>query len=273
MTSILKATASQEDSGISAFVQSAKLEFQASLQLLAERAAFVTGASGAAIAIEERGRFVYCASAGDSSAEPGTNADISDPALRKCIDQNEPYPVRSVPDGKQTSFALIAPIVGVGSEKVMGLLQLAGNHEFQDQDVEAVRRIADLVSVAVENHKAAEQATERIREGEPAEKTEIQPASWHLSDSTKVELPKPQNSAVSASSTATTAHACQSCGFPVSPGRVLCVDCEQKRDAPIPAGELFALQNQESWVSAHGYTILSVLIPTVATVIYFWMRR
>src|SRR5260370_21559173 len=47
----------------------AALEFHASVQLLAERARFLTGATGVAIALDQDGPFFYCAAAGSIVSE------------------------------------------------------------------------------------------------------------------------------------------------------------------------------------------------------------
>jgi len=66
---------------------------------------------------------------------------------------------------------------------------------------------------------------------------------------------------------------CAACGFPVSPGRNLCVECEQKSETPVAApAELFSTQNQESWISEHGYTVASLIVSAVAAAIIFWFR-
>jgi hypothetical protein len=35
---------------------------------------------------------------------------------------------------------------------------------------------------------------------------------------------------------------------------------------------LFAKQKEESWISAHGYTIASVLVSALAVAIIYWLR-
>src|SRR5258705_10728883 len=69
---------------------SAALEFHATLQLLAERARFLTGAAGVAVALDQAGQFVYSAATGSLVPEIGSTADVTKYPLRKCIKTGEP---------------------------------------------------------------------------------------------------------------------------------------------------------------------------------------
>lgn len=250
-------------------VHSAKLEFQASLQLLAERAVFLTGAAGAAIALEENRSMIFAAAAGEWIPEPGTEADLSRPPVHRCIEEKAPVLTR--PEGRQTNYGLFVPLVR--SEKAIGFIELASQYEFQVQDVEAVTRIADLANVALEHCEAAEQTRERISERHTQVRASLIPSSWHAPDSVAEELHF-GDAETPAAPVLSNARACKSCGFPVSPGRVLCVECELKPDAvPAVAEELFAMPTEESWLSAHGYTIASILVPILAAAIIYWLRR
>src|SRR5215469_10896520 len=75
---------------ISPLIQSAELEFQATLRLLVERARFLTAASGAAIALEEQGKLIYAAAAGDSVASAGATVDTSKEPIVQCIERGKP---------------------------------------------------------------------------------------------------------------------------------------------------------------------------------------
>lgn len=267
MESLLLSPAT-EGAGLCSFLDTTQLEFQASLQLLVERAVFLTGATGAAIALKENAGFVYCAVAGEISAEPGSKFDLGDASIPACIEQ--PAAVRTKPCEKEAAFTLRLPILS--ADKAVGIFELKGQYEFQDQDVDAVRRIADLVSVAVEYRNGAD-ASAKIAEREIEIKEKMQPASWHAPEAT-LSQPAPSVELNPAPPVAPIAQACTSCGFPVSPGRTLCVDCERKPDAhPTPKSDLFTLPNDESWFSAHGYTLVAALIPAIAAAVYFWLRH
>ena len=67
---------------------------------------------------------------------------------------------------------------------------------------------------------------------------------------------------------------CVACGFPVLPGRALCVECELKSDAPVVAArELFSLPNHENWISEHGYTVASLIVSALAAAVILWLKR
>src|SRR5260370_1854276 len=59
----------------------AALEFNASVQLMAERARFLTGETGVAIALDQDGQVVYCAAAGSMVPEIGATVDGTKYAL------------------------------------------------------------------------------------------------------------------------------------------------------------------------------------------------
>jgi hypothetical protein len=270
METLLLSPPVTEDSGLSSFLDSTKLEFQAALQLLVERAAFVAAATGAAIALKENESFIYYAVAGDSAAQPGSEAGANEPSVRNSIEQR--IPVRTVEKGKASAFGLKVPILG--GEEAIGILELTGPFEYRYQDIASVSRISNLVSVAVEYRDAAEKAAARIAERGREIQARAQAPSWHAPDSIATHaIPDDQGKAV-ASPSALNAQGCASCGFPVSSGRRLCVECERQPDVRLRSpNEVFTIQTEENWLAAHGYTILSVLIPAIAAAVYFWLRR
>src|SRR5215469_16582978 len=94
---------------ISTLTERAELEFQATLRLLVERARFLTAASGAAIALEEQGKLVYCAVGGDSVPCAGATVDTSKELIAQCIKRGKP--ARSRIEAGNARFALAAPII------------------------------------------------------------------------------------------------------------------------------------------------------------------
>lgn len=241
---------------------SARLEFQAALQLLAVRAAFVTAATGVAIALETVGRFTYRAVTGAEVAEPETPVDASDENIRRCL--RDAVPVQS--PGKELGFRLFAPVRR--NERAVGFVEVVSAYELSDGDVNVIARLADLACVALDHLAAAEKADTCLWEKlqEP-----VAPKLWHaperpvLKDVAREE-PTPTRSAE--------VHLCGGCGFPVSPGRKLCVTCEQKPDASLAAStEIFALQPHAGWFAEHGYTVASLIVSALAVAVIFWLRR
>src|SRR6266852_7299887 len=80
-SSLLPATSRESlgfpgDDGGKSLIEMAERDLNATLQLLAERAQYITGASGAAIALREGENMVCRASAGPSAPELGTHLQI-----------------------------------------------------------------------------------------------------------------------------------------------------------------------------------------------------
>jgi hypothetical protein len=273
------------DSGAPGFLslrQSAALEFHASVQLLAERARFLTGAAGVAVALEQDGQFVFCAAAGSVVPAIGATADITRYPLRKCMKTGQPVqlPVDRLSgeaSGEESHPALAVPLLR--DEKVVGFFELApGACALEDADVETVARLSAMVSTALDHRDAAEH-TERLigvaKLQEPA--PPAGPVLWHAPEP---DTSEPTPAVESRAPAPADVRACAACGFPVSGRRALCLDCEKHQDDPkndpkadpnSPA-ELFATAREESWISAHGYTIASLLVTALAAAIIFWLR-
>jgi hypothetical protein len=290
------------DAGAPGFVslrQSASLEFHASVQLLAERARFLTGAEGVAVALQQDGQFIYCAATGGSAPETGTAADVTRHPLGECIKTGRAARLlveRISGDASAQVFHLALPFLR--DEKVVGFFELApGVFAFEDTDIEAVTRLATMASTALDLLDAAEHTEGLIGENpigaaQPQKPAPVlRPVLWHAPESS---APKAAPAEDLRSASPANVHACNVCGFPVSDGRTLCVDCDAHRDDPNysrgsvrnaarkvspppdsnPLAELFAAQNQnqESWIEAHGYTIASLLVSALTAAIIYWLR-
>ncbi len=257
--------------------QGAELEFHASVQLLAERARFVTGAASAAVALEQGGQFVYCAASGSPAPELGVTADVTRYPLRKCIKTGQAVRLPRNESGSHSALAI--PVLR--DEKVVGFFEVVpGAIAFEDAEVAAIARLSAMVSTALDHLDAAEHTESLIRREERKPEVLAAPAGpvlWHAPEPTASELVLAKNPQ---SPTPTDVRTCSACGFPVSGVRTLCLDCETHQDdsQPIPttdqkpAVELFAVQKQESWISAHGYTIASLLVTALAAAIILWLR-
>jgi hypothetical protein len=245
-------------------IQTASLEFRASVHLLAERARFLTGATGTAIAIKDGVTFKYCASSGRSVPETGSPADRDREVIRKCLETKEA--ASSAAD--KTSFILAVPIIR--NQEVCGFFELATKHPGGAIDPQSVSPLAEMVNTALDHLQAAEQAESRILE--PGLEKPSGPALWHapqpaapvpLRIPTSAETPPLPDAKV---------QLCQSCGFPVSLGRTLCLDCEKLPASSAAIRELFTTDKQESWISAHAYTVASLLVTALAVAVILWLR-
>jgi hypothetical protein len=261
------------------FVLSAKLELHACLQLLTERARFVTGASWAAIALREGEQFFYRAATGNSSPEIGAQAEIG-------VDLSSPQPF--IQEDRKSLFGAV-----LREGEMIGFIQLVSqSFDFPDEDWRFVARVAELIETAIDHMEAAEHSHEMILTQPTVEdsqeltlappsvqdlgdldKTPVKqpskpiPLFWHAPDGAQP-LASTKSSVEDAS---VAVRLCESCGFPVSPGRKICVDCEE-RGRVVPAPLLLHPESPTSWIGAHGYTIASLLVPAVAAAIYLWLR-
>jgi GAF domain len=255
----------------SALIQTATVEFLSSAQLLAERARFLSHADGLSIALKQGSRFVYCASAGTSD-KAGTPADALHAPVATCIAAAQPISVSTHTLHSQLVKVAI-PILR--EHEVVGFFELSANRSsFSQEDIAAVSAIAEMVNTAIDHMEAAENAQMRILESrQPAQIETASPHLWHAgsrpevtskADSAPIPAPAPLPLKV---------HVCQSCGFPVSEGRKLCVECEQDPRVPhLPEPPLLAVEPEQSWIVAHGYTVASLLVTALVAGIIYWLR-
>jgi GAF domain len=253
----------------SSLIQDATLEFHASLHLLAERARFLTGASGVAVAVQQDDEFVYCASSGISVSEIGYIAEVSKDNIRQCLATSQAVASSSgAMEDNGPNFSLVVPLIRTG--EIAGFFDLVSSRGFEEQDIRAVTRLADVASTVLELRDGAEQAESRMFELKQAQAPKpVTPVLWHAP--ARVETSDAGPSAIS-SLAINEIHACSSCGFPVSDGRNLCVECERNPASAVPQTEMFMLGKQESWISAHGYTVASLLVTALVAAIIYWLR-
>lgn len=244
-------------------LEAAEMEFQATLQLLADRACWVSGARAAEIALQSGAHLRYAAVSGASQREPGSAAPRDEAPFRHCLTDNRIVHARA---HQGSAFCMAVPIPQDG--EAVGFVNLLSEEAFNSEDETAVARIAELVEVALQHRDAAARA-ERLEFRD----SELElPSLWSAPENVR-----PNNRAVeapqAATKTATQVETCAACGFPVSPGRSLCVECELKPETAIPAKDLFQSETEEIWLSAHGYTIASVLVTVLTAAIILWLRH
>jgi hypothetical protein len=249
-----------------------RLEFQASLQLLAGRACGVSDALAGAIALNLNGVMSYCAVSGVSDREPGTEIAPDTEPFHECLIAR--HPVRVGPVGEPSAFTIAVPVLRDGV--AAGFIELTGDREFSEETAQALSRIADLVAITLDHREAAERADKLEFTDERLDPP--LPELWHAP-----EIPAgPQLAKATIASEISKAPAtaptlevrtCAACGFPVSPGRVLCVECEHKRESIHEPESLFTTEAEESWLSAHGYTIASLVVTALTAALIVWLRH
>jgi putative methionine-R-sulfoxide reductase with GAF domain len=255
-------------------------ELDSALQLLVERAQYITGATGSALALPQGDEMVCRASAGASAPAVGarlqvrsglTGESIARRQLLRC-DNAEADPRVNLETCRALGIAsiVVLPLLQRNGE-VRGLFELFSDHPyaFEERDLVALERMADLTMTALD---LAEQKQSSAPVPPPPS---LPPAAPRLELETPVEsesaevvptavVPlQPVNAEIVApavvpaeilpaapeviSSPAPTSvpeamlrvQKCAACGFPVSEGRTLCLDCEKKdsekkKHAPVP---------------------------------------
>ena len=321
-------------------------ELDSALQLLVERAQYITGATGTALALPQGEEMVCRASAGSSAPAVGarlqvrsglTGESIARRQLLRC-DNAEADPRVNLETCRALGIAsiVVLPLLRRNCE-VRGLFELFSDHPyaFEERDLIALERMADLTATAldlaeqrqnivpapaqrrepekpVESPTATATATTMIAPPASAVPVSIPPqdplpvplnvspdselAKPELAEAPVVpaELPPSPSSPALAPASVPEAmlrvEKCASCGFPVSEGRTLCLDCEQKdvakkarekelggmaqrepgqdpaSDSGVPMAEEFvpaflanAVPVKESWLANH-VNLLAILV-------------
>jgi putative methionine-R-sulfoxide reductase with GAF domain len=271
-------------------------ELDSALQLLVERAQYITGATGTALALPQGEEMVCRASAGSSAPAVGarlqvrsglTGESIARRQLLRC-DNAESDPRVNLETCRALGIAsiVVLPLLRRSGE-VRGLFELFSDHPyaFEERDLIALERMADLTLTALdlaeqrqnfapaprrEPEKPVEPpaggsaqpvaaipidtptdipttpefAEPTVRPVEPtvvlteppvvrAEGPVTPAAPTDLPLAPSVDLapepvPVPELKPASVPEAMLRVQKCASCGFPVSEGRTLCLDCEKK---------------------------------------------
>jgi putative methionine-R-sulfoxide reductase with GAF domain len=327
-----------EDGGKS-LTEMAQRDLNATLQLLAERAQYITGASGAAIALREGENMVCRASAGASAPELGSHLQIdsglSAESVRTrqtlhCDDaENDPRVNRESCRALGIASVVVMPLVR--DEEVYGVFELLAGRlrAFEERDFIALQRLSEMIQTALEHSDAArrvgKQLTPRPEAAEAKIETgatsRVRPAAAENSARTpEKQIPATENKAapVAMSNPHSThgitpamtigktkpedakdealqdldledldehvpispiAHgkvrSCNACGFPVSEGRRLCLDCEAIAPNVERGGEAPEFIDQlsdsnPSWIRSHVYLIATVLLVAATIAVVVW---
>ena|SRR5580704_5533379 len=156
-----------EDGGQS-LAKMAQLDLDAALQLLAERAQYITGASGAAIALRrgEHSDMLCRASAGSNAPELGAllsmEYGLSGESVRtrqalRCDDAAQDRRVNRE-SCRQLGIASVVVMPIVSERQVLGVFELFSGkpHAFEERDLSALQRLGEMVETAVSHAEAAQ---------------------------------------------------------------------------------------------------------------------
>jgi GAF domain-containing protein len=294
----------------------AERDLDAALQLLADRAQYITGASGAAIALRRGATHdMLCrASAGCNAPELGAllsaEHGLSGESVRthqalRCDDaENDPRVNRDGCRELGIASAIIMPIIG--DEQVIGVFELFSGKTaaFNERDLAALDRLGKMVETAVK-HAVAYQTKLEIeeflqvevdREDTAAPQEKIAVASALPSRTQTTDLPADSKRPLLWSAAGRDGSAnlgvgdarqanvppvlrqlqkCQACGFPVSPGRAFCVECEDKQwrgERSLPMSEASRMMEErttdeppsKSWLGANVLMVGAILVVVLA---------
>lgn len=263
----------------------AESDLDAILQLLAERAEYITNATGAAIALRDGEEMVCRASAGSSAPVLGArlqvNSGLSGESIRtgqtlRCDDaENDARVNRESCRSLGIASVVVMPLVH--EREVGGVFELFSDqpYAFSERDLDTLERLGDMVHTALQHADAAvanpgvvqveaEPVAEKPAQTASAEVPEALPKNnpqlnapnatpiFHASTKPakvdagvgKVEVTRQPAKAAAEPVLAGSAETprksavvselanigkCETCGFPVSEGRKLCLDCERRR--------------------------------------------
>src|SRR6202162_4687391 len=163
-----------EDGGHSV-AEMARRDLDAALQLLADRAQYITGATGAAIALRRNGKndMLCRASTGSNAPELGallsTEFGLSGESVRtrqplRCDDAERDARVnRDVCRHLGIASVIVMPVVN--DEEVLGVFELFSGkvNAFGERDLSAVQRLSEMVETAVRLAEATENLAEGLR--------------------------------------------------------------------------------------------------------------
>jgi putative methionine-R-sulfoxide reductase with GAF domain len=252
--------------------ESARRDLDATLQLLAERAQYLTGAMGASISLRE-GREIVCrASAGRAAPEVGAEIETDSgliaesfrtSQLVRCDDaDSDPRANRDSCKELGVKSVMVMPLLR--EQEVMGVFELVADRAsaFEERDAAALTRLAEMALTAVEHAEAAQRALPEISEPSHELLPDNEPGSVEPAKVSPVEEVLPASTfepVAPVSGETAKVGSCEACGFPVSQGRALCVDCEQAGRSTEPR-PLVPFSEEESWFQAHSYTIGTLVI-------------
>jgi putative methionine-R-sulfoxide reductase with GAF domain len=324
-----------EDGGKS-LSEMAKRDLDATLQLLAERAQYITGASGAAIAMREDETMICCARAGPSAPDLGAELQIdsglSAESVRtrrtlRCDDAANDLRVNRE-SCRAFGIASVVVMPLIRGAEVYGVFELLSGrpHAFEERDFVALERVAEMIQTAVEHAEAVKRAEKELgSKQEPrnativrAEPQTVKAVAKLAAGNSKTSPDQPAPAVETKTKLKTGAELgfasekaralaqlrkiphtkqegtglasavgpieygnvrrCDACGFPVSEGRKLCLDCEAANpeanpgggDAPEFLGQLSDANS--SWLRSHMYLIATLLVLAATIAVLVWRR-
>jgi hypothetical protein len=183
----------------------------------------------------------------------------------------------------------------IRDEEVTGVFELLSGraYAFEERDITALQRLGEMILTALEHADAAKRAQKEIAAQIPVteiaaetkpERTAIASSAVPAGEQTPKEgaakpavAPEPPEAAVPANAVPVKIKKCESCGFPVSEGRSICLDCEAARESSgqpqATAEPAFLSQLAEpSWFAAHKFLIAMLAVTAITLAVVLWLR-
>jgi len=287
--------------GGQSLAETAQRDLNAALQLLAERARYITGAMAATIALRE-GEQLLCRACIGSGAQKigvvmqvGSGLAAESMRTRRILRCHDAATDARVNLEKCRKFgigsAMVMPLVN--GQEIVGVFELlSGNaNAFEERDLNAMERLGEMIETAVEQAAAVRQVPTDSHPDDPLAEPQVIPLAT-IEPPAVVEATAPEvEEAVAPVALAAqseeapllergTIGSCQNCSFPVSGRRRLCVYCEtngakseesaEAVAAPAFLSETARPARKSSWFR---YVIGVVLVGAILVeVAILWLR-
>ena len=271
-------------------LEMAERDLEATLQLLAERAHYITGASGAAIGLAQNGEVICRASAGPSAPPIGTRLSVSSGLsgesvrtrqILTCDDASkDPRVNQSSCQSLGIASAIVTPLRQ--DEEVVGVFELLSGKPaaFAEPDVLAIERLGHMIETALDHARAAWRAQGHVDGPNPPialDYVEVQfVAAANLAQQGNPETDLPETAALTLGTTHPRVGSCASCGFPISEKRKFCLDCEaraQESGSPSVESASNLAQQCSKWAMSPKYIIGALLaVGAAAGAVLLWLR-
>jgi putative methionine-R-sulfoxide reductase with GAF domain len=273
--------------------ETAERDLRSTLQLLVERAQYITGASAASIALRKDEAMVCCARIGQTVPEIGTrlqiNAGLTGESIRtratlRC-DNAETDSRVNQESCRTLGIVSVMVMPLVHQQEVTGVLELLSSrpNAFEERDIETLQHVREMIQTAIERAVAIKRSADEIASKSLAlvpdeieieqPKVEEAASAFEASPESSIQLSEPASQITKPINV----RACVGCGFPVSEGRKLCLDCEAAEEQNLAGTRPPAWlaestgRRQQSWLRANMYIIGTILI-LLATIAVFLFR-
>ena len=282
-------------------------DLRSALQLLAERARFITGAATVTIALGEGNSLICKASAGIGAAPPKSplaiESGIAPELMAECVNNRQPAVCNDTEGDsrvnpeicreRRSGSIMLVPLIQ--DDDVIGVMELIAERKaaFEERDVQEVNRLATLVLTALEQSESAIPAAQQTPSSASSPSGQpLPPVQFGQLASVPTKngwIPLPQRNEAERAHAAESARLgrsenlrrCTRCGFPVSPGRTVCLDCEAVEMAEGRTDEAASFaglsqisrNSSKSWFHEHFYTIGIVLVSILTVIVLtLWAR-